>query len=436
MKRRMSGGPIIRAGLVLLLCLGMIACNQQDPIRGIWKHAVLGEYQAVKNMYVETYGKASTVPLPERRAISTACIDSLSAMGDDGAINALVDMLEKGLPLGFIIAAEINGSGNKRAKKRLIALAESASPRAMEGVVSGIGTSTPEETRVLCKLASHENPKVRSKALYRMPNHAKESTLELLRTTIRCCLDDPEPGPRRAAVTAYARLFKDEAIPAVRDAINDPDYDVREIGFQWLHLLPREEALAYLKRASESADFKERKLAARAANMEYEETIAICERLSDDPSDDVKWWLAYALRYPAPGKEHVLLKLAEDPSARVRAKAAVALYNRGSDDADETLKDLLKDPDDGVVDSAAYRISWKVDEDWRADLIDAVKRQSRSDHPSIRRMAAVRIGNTPLKELEDTLVALMSDHSPKVRAKAYTSLYMINPIRLRKLLGL
>jgi len=281
---------------------------------------MLGEYGVIRDTYVSAYEPDSPVPPFDKGAISQACIDSLAAMGDDGAINALVDMLEKGLPLGYIIASEIQCSGNERAKNRLLALTENAFYRAMEGIVSGVGTSTPEETRILCKLASDKNPKVRSKALYRMPNHASASTIEALRTAIANCLDDPDAGPRRAAVTAFARLFENEAVPIVRGALNDIDYSVREIGFQWLHLLPKEEALMHLRSASESGDEQERKLAARAANMEYEETIAICEKLADDPSDDVKWSLAYALRYPAPGKEHCLLKLAEDPSAKVRAK--------------------------------------------------------------------------------------------------------------------
>jgi len=89
-----------------------------------------------------------------------------------------------------------------------------------------------------------------------------------------------------------------------------------------------------------------------------------------------------------------------------------------------------------VVHAAASRISWDWDEYWRADLLEAVKRLAKSRAPSARYGAAYIIGDTSMGELEDILVDLMKDRSPRVRARAHKSLHSLNPARLRKLLGL
>lgn len=129
---------------------------------------------------------------------------------------------------------------------------------------------------------------------------------------------------RRDAATLLARLAAPGDIATLRQALDDPDQDVRERAAIGLAFMPGDEVVPALLDALTNVDAQVREKAAIGLSLRRDPRIV-------EP-------LLHAMR---------------DPDAQVREKAAIALGSSGDERAVPALREALEDPDAQVREKAA-----------------------------------------------------------------------------------
>ncbi len=129
----------------LLLALAPLGCDRTEeaacPIRAVWAHALRGEYDILKDVYLGNRTEGQSLVFDTDRngfvwteesadsviahAVKGTCIDALAAMADDGAMLTLAQILKAQTIPDLRIAQRIVASGNGPAMETIYELAES-----------------------------------------------------------------------------------------------------------------------------------------------------------------------------------------------------------------------------------------------------------------------------------------------------------------------
>jgi HEAT repeat protein/cyclophilin family peptidyl-prolyl cis-trans isomerase len=141
----------------------------------------------------------------------------------------------------------------------------------------------------------------------------------------------------------------------------------------------------------------------------------------------VRWWpVAFAFqRLEDPRALQVLLALVSDAKPYTRAFAAKGLGAMKDPAAAAALLPLLTAPDAGVAIEAVRSLGRLRDPKATPALLKLL--QAPNTDPHLRLEAATAVGNTGGEGASDTLIPLLADPNPTVRAAALRSLATIDP---------
>jgi HEAT repeat protein len=226
-------------------------------------------------------------------------------------------------------------------------------------------------------------------------DHTPEQALQHLRAVLK----DPNPEQRRTAAQSLGKIARKEAVPALVDALCDPDAGVRRHA-AWALGMIGEDAVGLDRSPLASLLFDPDPGVREAAAMALGQTgdtqtgiELLLERVRepDTPSDSKRLAVAALGGMEARTAAPFLTKLLADPDAQVRRWAVAALGEIADQETVAPLSRVLtKDPDPGVRIEAAFRLGKFGGEAARPALTAALK----DANEDVRRLA-----NAALKEL-------------------------------------
>jgi len=213
-----------------------------------------------------------------------------------------------------------------------------------------------------------------------------------------------DPQRRREACVLMARHHVIEGVPALEEAVHDPNPDVRAAALQALRVLAGREAMPNLVRALEA-----------------------------DPDAVVRWQAAVELEaLRAPEALPALQAGLRDRDPLVRASAVEALRGVGDPSAVPAVSTRLRDAAIVVRRSAADALGALGD----PTAASALGRALRDPDPDVRRLAARSLLTLKTPEASEALARALRDRDPRVRATVIEALRQFGtpqavPIALR-----
>ncbi len=431
--------------VVLLLAMAPLGCNRSEqagcPIRAVWAHAIRGEYDAIKDLYLD----GSTDGDGEARVIREACIDALAAMDDDGAMLALAGILRAQTIPDLTIAQRIVASSDSPAMETIYELAESEHLEIRHKIALAFNCCDftkcgSRAVDLLCKMLRDEERGVSTMATHalgKVPASMPEQYGKAKRSLIEY-YQRPESLPDDNIMLdlcgAFESLEGHDVQEFIRWLLARAKNPPRDHVFALLHKLPEREAIGYVEKYSRSNDEIDRAWAAgTACDMSSPRAIPVIRMLSGDSCDRVRAGIAGSLRKPFEGREEIVLGMANDASQKVRRASAWSLATLSSPAAQRALMSLIRSKDRDVSLWAILGLSQSPQVftfDYLRPEITELAQSRTAEH---RRLAVALIRAYSIDGMDDVLLRLTEDRSLMVRRAAYQGIYKVNPDRLREI---
>jgi len=404
--------------------------------REVWAYALRGDYAEVVKMYLEGErpGEESVEYDDRRFDRRGACIDSLASIFDDGAQQALLEMLEAKRPSDEIVEA-LACSESEEIISGLFEVYERRKedlPFAGGVARSGCLRTDPRAVDAFCRLKP-----LCYKALAFLIDVPSSATVVHSKAQKRLCEYIMQ---HKQTVYRHSYLCDIECSgiqDLVRQMLNEPDPEIFKEAIPLLFKLPEDEALKYLVHFSNSDDqYTRNDVAFAATRLSTERVIPIVRLLSRDPYSGVRASVAEGMNKPFPGSEEIALRLSKDPeSLRVREYATRALIMMRSAHAKGASLSLLRqaaacDYSIGLDSEEVEKYPGIISAD---ELRPVVILLARNNNKFVRAGAARLIRVFSLKDSESILEPLLTDKHRVPRREAYKALYRINPDRLREI---
>ncbi|MCC6420184.1 MAG: HEAT repeat domain-containing protein [Gemmataceae bacterium] len=252
-------------------------------------------------------------------------------------------------------------------------------------------------------------------------------------------LGDRDDRRRRTAAYALALLGPKavEAVPALTKALGDDESDVRAWAVRALGKIGEgaKSALPKLRAALQDRDALVRLNAALAVSQVgggAEGLSVLTKALKSDSAYQREQACVALSEFGAKAASAVpiLIVTLEDKEPKVRAFAAAALGKLPANKAGAArLEKLLADPDEGVRLNAARALWRQADPQQREKLLDLMAAGLGNERPSIRKQAAVVIGDLgeSAKAAVPGLLGVLRDPDFSVRRAAAAALRRIDP---------
>ncbi|MBN1591839.1 MAG: HEAT repeat domain-containing protein, partial [Candidatus Coatesbacteria bacterium] len=339
------------------------------PIREVWAHALAGEYEVLKDIYLNSVvqnsrpifdqEKRGFVNLPEpidskmARFKRFACVEALFAIADDRAMDTLLQMLREEPIPSYAIIESILSDGRQEKIDSLLELVGEGDQR-LENTISAVLRFSdsvkkgPAIVDLSCKLLESEDGQTfcfaiegLKKAVESDPE-LREKAEECLRASLRECSDEDIATARRVQLADFLGKGSAEAQQIIRNLIAEDPNPPHGVGYYHIHLLPEDEALGLIRELAASEDEDSRFTAAHsAARIASPEAARITELLSRDNSRKVRAMLAGSLLTPFEGREEMLLRLACDSEYMVRNACMIPLSDLHTEASQQMLIDLV-----------------------------------------------------------------------------------------------
>jgi len=412
------------------------------PIRAVWAHALKGEYDAVKSLYLaKQTGKAAPIG-----TVKDACIDALAAIGDDKAILTLADIAKAEPYPNLRVVQKIVASGDEAAMQTVYELAESEYLEVRVQIALAFNCCDftkcgSRAVNLLCKMLEDKERGVSTmaaQALDKVPaslpeqyDKAKQHLIEYFK--------DPEHLRDHNIMIHLCGAFESLEGPDVQELIRwllvHAENPPRDHVFGLLHKLPESEAIEYVEKYSRSNDEMDRSWAAgMACDLSSSRAISVIGRLYSDSAERVRETIAGGLRKPFEGREEIVLRLANDTSKKVRRASAWSLVTLSSPAARRELMRLIQSDDWSVSLWALMGLSQSPQVFTSDYLRPQITELAQSPTAGHRRLAAALLGVYSVDGMDDVLLGLTEDRSLVVRQAAYKALYTSSPERFQALM--
>ncbi|MBN1591843.1 MAG: HEAT repeat domain-containing protein [Candidatus Coatesbacteria bacterium] len=444
----------IVACIALALIVAIQFCCEEaeqkaDPIKEIWRHSLVGEYDALKAMY---YSPNASDSGEDVELLKGTCVDALGAIADDGATMVLVGILDdslKAYPIPSLpIAQAILASGNEAAMEKIYSLAESEHYQVRHEIALAFNSCNfencgPRPVDLLCKMLQDESRGVSTMAAHalgKVPDCLAELHVKAKQCLISYFLDPKNMKDRQVMMNlagAFGNMEGPDVQGMIRSLLARAKNPPHDHVFGILHKLPEEEVMGYLEKFSRSDDEACRAWAASiACDYSSKNTIPIIKRLQTDGSVRVRQVVAGGLKKPFEGREEIVLRLANDESEEVRKSSTWSLATLDSPRAQRVLLDFIESGDRDIAQWALMGLSQSPHTLASDYLKTKVMKLSKSSRPKDRELAVALIEMYSMGDMDDVLLMLTEDRSLDVRRIAYGALYRIKPEKLREVLSI
>jgi transcription termination factor NusA len=254
-----------------------------------------------------------------------------------------------------------------------------------------------------------------------------------INTFASVAMTDGAASVRAQAVRALVRLRTESAAePLVRVALEDENFDIREVAFAGLKIIGFEKAseffLGYL---SESDSERVINNASRLARMVGEEIVGILAQGLGREDTKVRKAIIEVAKALGGDAIEIFYKALNDEEREIRRNGAMALARSGSkeaiaylgnqigsEEAADALVQVLTDEDSSARKSAAEALGQLGDKRAVAPLIVTLK----DGDPVVRRRVAEALGKLGDERAVASLVASLQDEDTFVRRRATTAL--------------
>ena len=356
-------------------------------------------------------------------AVDAAIADSVVNIGAD-AVRALIARLDAPARDARMAAAGLLGRlGDRRAWSALVRTLQDADAEvivAAAGAIGSLGAAAALDP--LCALFVHQSAAVRRAAVAALSSIGASGTNA--RAAAAMASDDPRA--RECGVRVGGYFGYGDCVPAILQALRDPQEDVRRAAIEQIPVLDEVNAVDQLQPALTAESPRNRAAAAHAMRLidDPRAGTALQTALHDQDAW-VRYYAATSLgeaRFGSAAADELATLARLDPATHVRIAAITALGAMHGVLGAKVSAELMDDDDDDLA-IAAVNVLGAVH---RHDAREWLTRASRSSRPAVRLAAIRALAMRPSPESVEVLSwAARLDDDPALAPEAIEALRRI-----------